>query len=78
MRGRVFRRPPVLARGCSCTPKDSTIASVMKSMVLAGAGADLSSLEMSEVSENTIRYEFKNQKYPEELSADEKQNFVIE
>lgn len=60
------------------TPKDSTIASVMKSMVLAGAGADLSSLEMSEASENTIRYEFKNQKYPEELSADEKQIFVIE
>ena len=60
------------------TPKDSTIASVMKFMVLAGAGADLSSLEMSEASENTIRYEFKNQKYPEELSADEKQNFVIE
>lgn len=60
------------------TPKDSTIASVMKSMVLAGAGADLSSLEMSEMSENTIRYEFKNQKYPEELSADEKQIFVIE
>ena len=60
------------------TPKDSTIASVMKAMVLAGAGADLSSLEMSEASENTIRYEFKNQKYPEELSADEKQIFVIE
>ena len=60
------------------TPKDSTIASVMQSMVLAGSGADLSSLEMSEMSENTIRYEFKNQKYPEELSADEKQIFVIE
>ena len=60
------------------TPKDSTIASVMKSMVLAGTGADLSSLEMAEMSENTIRYEFKNQKYPEELSADEKQIFVIE
>ncbi len=60
------------------TPKDSTIASVMKSMVLAGTGADLSSLEMAETSENTICYEFKNQKYPEELSADEKQIFVIE
>jgi outer membrane lipoprotein-sorting protein len=60
------------------TPKDSTIASVMKSMVLAGTGADLSSLEMAETSENTIRYEFKNQKYPEDLSADEKQIFVIE
>ena len=60
------------------TPKDSTIASVMKSMVLAGVEADLSSLEMSEMSANTIRYEFKNQKYPEELSADEKQIFIVE
>ena len=60
------------------TPKDSTIASVMKSMVLAGTGSDLTSLEMAEMSENTIRYEFKNQKYPEELSADEKALFVIE
>ena len=59
-------------------PKDSTIASVMKSMVLAGVEADLSSLEMSEMSDNTIRYEFKNQKYPEELSADEKQIFIVE
>ena len=69
------------------SPKDSTIASVMKSLVLTGiieeagkdnAAASLSSLEMTEMSENTIRYEFSNQIYPKELSPDEKQNFVIE
>ena len=38
----------------------------------------MTSLLMSEASENSITYEFINQKYPEELSADEKQTFVIE
>ena len=67
------------------TPKDSTIASVMRSLVLAGtfeegsaAGALLTTLEMTEMSDNTILYEFANQKYPKELSADEKQNFVTD
>ena len=70
------------------TPKDSTIASVMKTLVLTGSignkgtdiggGAVLNSLEMAEMSENTIRYEFSNQKYPKELTSDEKQIFVIE
>ena len=67
------------------TPKDSTIAAVMKSLVLAGtfeedsaAGALLTTLEMTEISDNTILYEFANQKYPKELSADEKQNFVTD
>ena len=64
------------------TPKDSTIACVMKTLALTGSisadGAVLSSLEMTEMSDNTIRYEFSNQKYPKELSSDEKQNFVIE
>ena len=64
-------------------PKDSTIASVMKSLVLSGIisdakGAEMTSLVMTEASENTITYEFKNQKYPKELSADEKKNFVVE
>ena len=68
----------------SLTPKDSTIASVMKVLVLSGdcnvkAGtAVLDSLEMSETSGNSILYEFSNQKYPEELSDAEKQNFIIE
>ena len=67
------------------TPKDSTIASVMKALLLSGSwdsgstgGAVLTSLEMTEMSENTILYEFANQKYPKELSADEKQNFVTD
>ena len=67
------------------TPKDSTIASVMKALLLSGSwdsgstgGAVLTSLEMTEMSDNTILYEFANQKYPKELSADEKQNFVTD
>lgn len=71
------------------TPKDSTIASVMNSLELSGTyegydnngtakAAVLNSLEMIEASENTIQYIFSNQKYPEELSADEKQIFVVD
>ena len=71
------------------TPKDSTIASVMNSLELSGTyegydnngtakAAVLNSLEMIEASENTIQYIFSNQKYPEELSADEKQIFIVD
>ena len=66
------------------TPKDSTIAAVMNTLVLSGTydassgAAVLALLEMAETSDNTITYEFTNQKYPKELSADEKQIFVIE
>ena len=67
------------------TPKDSTIASVMKALLLSGSwdsgstgGAVLTTLEMTEISDNTILYEFANQKYPKELSADEKENFVTD
>lgn len=62
--------------------KDSTIASVMEKIVLSGSfassenKAELQALEIFEASNNSIRYEFFNQKYPEELSADEKQNFI--
>lgn len=65
----------------SLVPKDSTIASVMKTLVLSGRTKPetaMTSLVMTEASGNTITYEFTNQKYPEELSADEKQNFVFE
>lgn len=63
------------------TPKDSTIASVMNTLELSGTTKPqtaMTSLLMSEASGNSITYEFINQKYPEELSADEKQTFVIE
>ena len=76
------------------TPKDSTIASVMQSLELAGrdgaglAGAAgdasaagsqivLDSLSLQEASSNSIRYEFSSQKYPKELTADEKAVFVV-
>ena len=62
------------------TPKDSTIAGVMKSLELSGQmdkEASMKELLMYEASGNSISYVFENQKYPEELSADEKQNFVF-
>ena len=67
----------------SLEPKDSTIASLMNTLVLSGTctnsnDAEMKSLVISETSGNTISYEFTNQKYPEELSADEKQNFIVE
>ena len=67
----------------SLTPKDATIASVMKVLVLSGecnvkdGTAVLEALEMAETSGNSILYEFSNQKYPEVLSDEEKQNFII-
>ncbi len=63
------------------TPKDSTIASVMKTLELSGLTkpeTSMTCLVMTEASGNTITYEFTNQKYPKELSTDEKQNFVVE
>ena len=67
----------------SLEPKDSTIASVMNTLVLSGSctndkDAEMKSLVITETSGNTISYEFANQKYPEELAADEKQNFIVE
>ena len=63
------------------TPKDSTIAAVMKSLELSGLSkpeTSMNRLVMSEASGNTITYEFINQIYPKELSTDEKQNFIVE
>lgn len=61
------------------TPKDSTVASVLKNLTLSGTSSNgsssIDSILMTESSENTINYEFSNQKYPQELSADEKANF---
>lgn len=72
------------------SPKNQTIASVMKTFTLSGTlnssrnsndqsqTAILESLEILENSGNTIKYEFSNQKYPQELSNDEKQLFTID
>lgn len=64
-------------------PVDSTIASVMNVLELSGCWseknkAEMTKLIMTEASGNTISYEFINQKYPEELSKDERQNFIFE
>jgi hypothetical protein len=53
----------------------------MKTLELSGISKTetaMTSLVMAEASGNSITYEFINQKYPEELSADEKQIFVLE
>ena len=42
------------------------------------ANAILESLEITENSGNTIKYEFSNQTYPQELTNDEKQLFAID
>ncbi|MCQ2590543.1 MAG: outer membrane lipoprotein carrier protein LolA [Treponema sp.] len=61
-------------------PKDKTIASVMSSITLKGTysanSATLDSIIMSEGADNTTTYIFTNQKYPKELTADEKSYFL--
>lgn len=60
-------------------PKDTTIKSVMKLLTLngsSGSSVTLDSITMTEASENTITYTFKNQNYPKELSDAEKAFFV--
>lgn len=61
-------------------PKDSNISSVMKNFILTGKTEQnltiLNSLEIVENSNNKIKYEFSNQKYPQELTDDEKNIFT--
>lgn len=63
------------------SPKDSNISAVMKKFVLSGKTEQnrvtLNSLEILENSNNKIKYEFSNQKYPQELTNDEKNVFEI-
>lgn len=62
------------------TPKDDTVKAVMKSLVLSGTNSSdicLNQMVMVEASENTITYDFLDQKYPKELTADEKAFFVV-
>lgn len=60
-------------------PKDSTIASVLNTLTLTGISngesTSLESMILTENAESTISYTFANQKYPKELTADEKANF---
>lgn len=64
------------------SPKDSVVASVLTSLLLSGktdgSFAELDSIRMTEASGDTITYVFTEQKYPEELTADEKAFFIAE
>lgn len=72
------------------SPKNQNIASVMTTFTLSGKlsssansnsqaeTAILESLEILENSGNTIKYEFSNQTYPQELTNNEKQLFAID
>lgn len=58
------------------TPKDRTVQAVMRSLALGGTNtarqAELNSIVMTDANGDTITYVFSNQRYPQELSADEK------
>ena len=62
------------------TPKDKTITAVMKMLTLGGKttadGADFDTIIMKESGGDSITYTFSDQKYPKELSADEKAAFT--
>lgn len=62
------------------TPKDESVAKILTSLEIGGTSssneADLNSIVMSEANGDKITYTFTNQKYPKELSADEKSYFT--
>lgn len=64
------------------TPQDATVKKVLSSLQFSGEktqnAANLSSIVMTESSGDKITYAFSNQKYPKELSADEKSYFIAE
>ena len=61
-------------------PKDANINSVMKTFTLSGEIQNnrtvLNSLEILEQSDNIIKYEFSNHKYPQDLTENEKNSFT--
>lgn len=63
-----------------CTPKDKTVAAVMQSLEIGGTttqtDAEFSTIVMTDANGDTTTYTFTNQKYPKELSADEKAVFT--
>lgn len=62
------------------TPKDSTIVSSLKSIKMTGISdsdyATLNSIQIQENESSSITYNFQNHKYPQELTADEKNFFT--
>lgn len=64
------------------TPKDSTISSVMTSLVLKGSSTTsdsvLEKMIIMESGDSAVTYTFNNQKYKKELTGDEKAYFTSE
>lgn len=64
------------------TPKDSTVAAVMKTLIISGTvnteTATLDTIVMAESSGDIITYTFTDQTYPQELTDAEKANFSAE
>lgn len=62
------------------TPKDKAVATILSSIAISGTCksdfADLNKIQMTESSGDTITYSFFEQKYPKELTADEKAYFT--
>ena len=60
-------------------PKDNMVKKILQSLSISGKAAsdyaDLDTIVMSEANGDSITYNFTNQKYPKELTADEKAYF---
>lgn len=60
-------------------PKDAVVQKILKSLTISGTEsesfADLNKIVMSEATGDSITYTFTDQKYPKELTADEKSYF---
>lgn len=60
-------------------PKDNMVKKILHSLSISGKAAsdyaDLNTIVMSEANGDSITYNFTNQKYPKELTADEKAYF---
>lgn len=60
-------------------PKDNMVKKILQSLSISGKTAsdyaDLNTIVMSEANGDSITYNFTNQKYPKELTADEKAYF---
>ncbi len=61
------------------SPKDSMVKKILTSLTIGGTAtensSDLNSIVMAEATGDTITYSFTNQKYPKELTTDEKSYF---
>lgn len=61
------------------SPKDSMVKKILTSLTIGGKAtansSDLNSIVMAEATGDTITYSFTNQKYPKELTTDEKSYF---